>query len=180
MYSSSGIAPAGGGGVGKQQGPGYDGGSVRSGLLGQAGGGDGGSVRSGLLGHGRNDSITGSIGGGLQGGGGGAAGLGAQASPLASPREARMGLSRRSSDWKADTEGLSDGEEVEEPEAGEGMTKARSAAGGQDEDVGAVEDGNNTKGEMETARDGSGGQDHAKVNGLFDHADRAKENDKPA
>jgi len=40
---------------------------------------DGGSVRSGLLGHGRNDSVTGSIGG--------------TASPLAAtPKELREGL----------------------------------------------------------------------------------------
>jgi hypothetical protein len=43
-------------------------------------GGDGASVRSGLLGHGRADSVTGSIGGGL---GVPASGT----SPLASPRE---------------------------------------------------------------------------------------------
>lgn len=49
--------------------------------------GDGGSVRSGLLGHGRNDSITGSIGG--------------HASPLASPREVQHPgrISRRNSGW---------------------------------------------------------------------------------
>lgn len=38
---------------------------------------DGGSVRSGRLGHGRNDSISGSIGGGVAG----------PSSPLASPRD---------------------------------------------------------------------------------------------
>jgi hypothetical protein len=39
---------------------------------------DGGSVRSGRLGHGRNDSISGSIGGGVAAG---------PSSPLASPRD---------------------------------------------------------------------------------------------
>ncbi|KAI9848201.1 MAG: hypothetical protein M1837_000875 [Sclerophora amabilis] len=52
---------------------------------------DGGSVKSGLLGHGRNDSITGSIGG--------------ASSPLASPREVSSSgqavgrISRRNSGW---------------------------------------------------------------------------------
>src|SRR5438034_11765714 len=40
----------------------------------ERGGGDGGSVRSGLHGHGRNDSVTGSIGG-----------VASASSPLASP-----------------------------------------------------------------------------------------------
>lgn len=50
---------------------------------------DGGSVRSGLVGHGRNDSITGSIGG-----------LATATGPLTSPREIREGrISRRNSGW---------------------------------------------------------------------------------
>jgi hypothetical protein len=92
---------------------GHDAASIRSGLLGHAGG-DGASMRSGLLGHGRNDSITGSIGGM----GGTAASIGAPTSPLASPKEGamRLGSSRKSSEWKADAEGLSDGGEEEEEE----------------------------------------------------------------
>ena len=52
--------------------------------------GDAGSVRSGLVGHGRNDSITGSIGG-----------IASASSPLASPREysAPGRISRRNSEW---------------------------------------------------------------------------------
>jgi hypothetical protein len=52
---------------------------------------DGGSVKSGLIGHGRNDSMSGSIGGAAVPG-----------SPLASPREppgAPGGLSRNNSAW---------------------------------------------------------------------------------
>ena len=52
---------------------------------------DGGSVKSGLLGHGRNDSISGSIGGPA-----------APSSPLASPRDAPGAtgkLSRTNSAW---------------------------------------------------------------------------------
>lgn len=47
-------------------------------------------MRSGLLGHGRNDSITGSIGG-----------LANSGSPLASPREvpSQGRISRRNSGW---------------------------------------------------------------------------------
>jgi hypothetical protein len=75
---------------------------------------DGGSVKSGLLGHGRNDSISGSIGG-----------IAAPSSPLASPREATGNstgrLSRTNSAWgesgegeKADVEA-----EAEEPKDNE-------------------------------------------------------------
>ncbi|PMD30098.1 hypothetical protein L207DRAFT_520487 [Hyaloscypha variabilis F] len=71
---------------------------------------DGGSVKSGLLGHGRNDSISGSIGGAA-----------APSSPLASPREATANsaglLSRTNSAWGEAGEGEKpdDGEaEVEE------------------------------------------------------------------
>lgn len=78
VYSSSGIAPAlpserNSYYAGKQNNP-----------------GDGGSVRSGLVSHGRNDSITRSIGG-----------LASVDSPLASPREApsQGRISRRSSGW---------------------------------------------------------------------------------
>jgi hypothetical protein len=66
-------------------------------------------VRSGLISHGRNDSITGSIGGI------------AAASPLASPREgsgAAFGYqeraSRRSSGWREVGEEEEDGEEERE------------------------------------------------------------------
>lgn len=69
---------------------------------------DGGSVKSGLLGHGRNDSISGSIGG-----------VAAPSSPLASPRDAGAAslgrLSRTNSGWedgeKDDVEANRDGEE---------------------------------------------------------------------
>ena len=78
VYSSSGIAPALSSErnsyyAGKQNNP-----------------GDGGSVRSGLVSHGRNDSITKSIGG-----------LPNVDSPLASPREvpSQGRVSRRSSGW---------------------------------------------------------------------------------
>ncbi|CAD6574990.1 MAG: hypothetical protein ASARMPRED_007015 [Alectoria sarmentosa] len=78
VYSSSGIAPAlpserNSYYAGKQNIP-----------------GDGGSVRSGLVSHGRNDSITKSIGG-----------LASVDSPLASPREAPLQgrISRRNSGW---------------------------------------------------------------------------------
>jgi hypothetical protein len=52
--------------------------------------GDGGSVRSGQVGHGRNDSITGSIGG-----------MASAGSPLASPKEmpGTGRVSRRNSGW---------------------------------------------------------------------------------
>ena len=52
--------------------------------------GDGGSIRSGLVGHGRNDSITGSIGG-----------IASTSSPLVSPREFSTPgrISRRNSEW---------------------------------------------------------------------------------
>lgn len=51
---------------------------------------DGSSVRSGLFGHGRQDSISGSVGG-----------MGASGSPLASPREVPSNglLSRSNSGW---------------------------------------------------------------------------------
>ena len=61
--------------------------------------GDGGSVRSGRISHGRNDSITGSIGG--------------AASPLASPRETMAPTptnagpgraSHRNSGWEAEVD----------------------------------------------------------------------------
>lgn len=61
VYSGSGII----GGTSNE------GRETRSSYYANRAGADGASVRSGLLGHGRNDSITGSIGG--------------QASPLASP-----------------------------------------------------------------------------------------------
>ena len=78
VYSSSGIAPA----LSSERNSYY---AAKQGHT-----GDGGSMRSGLLGHGRNDSITGSIGGI------------AASSPLASPREISQApgkLSRRNSGW---------------------------------------------------------------------------------
>ncbi|KAI9801258.1 MAG: hypothetical protein M1833_002828 [Piccolia ochrophora] len=80
---------------------------------------DGGSIKSGLLGHGRNDSITGSIGG-------------ASAGPLASPREISGSgslhgmserMSRRDSGWGDVSEGLSVGGE------GKGKGKDREKEG---------------------------------------------------
>lgn len=75
VYSSSGIAPA----LSSERNSYYAGKQTNA--------GDGGSTRSGLLGHGRNDSVTGSIGG--------------HASPLASPRELPLPgrISRRNSGW---------------------------------------------------------------------------------
>lgn len=66
---------------------------------------DGASVRSGLVGHGRNDSITGSIGG-----------IGGMTSPLASPRDIGMTgrISRRSSGWGEVSEEDSDVERTDE------------------------------------------------------------------
>lgn len=77
VYSMSGVAPA----LSSERNSYYAGKQNNT--------GDGGSVRSGLLSHGRNDSITGSIGG-----------LATATSPLASPRELREGrMSRRNSGW---------------------------------------------------------------------------------
>ncbi|KAL8827127.1 MAG: hypothetical protein Q9191_003375 [Dirinaria sp. TL-2023a] len=78
VYSSSGIAPA----LSSERNSYYAGK--------QNIGGDNGSMRSGLLGHGRNDSITGSIGGHATTG-----------SPLASPRDVPVQgkVSRRNSGW---------------------------------------------------------------------------------
>ncbi|MCJ1469681.1 hypothetical protein MMC07_008317 [Pseudocyphellaria aurata] len=78
VYSSSGIAPA----LSSERNSYYAGKQSNT--------GDGGSVRSGLVGHGRNDSITGSIGGHAN-----------AASPLASPREmpSQGRISRRNSGW---------------------------------------------------------------------------------
>jgi hypothetical protein len=75
---------------------------------------DGGSVKSGLLGHGRNDSISGSIGG-----------LATSGSPLASPRDVTGPLSgrlsRSNSGWgetgeneKAEAEAEAEGREDNE------------------------------------------------------------------
>lgn len=62
-------------------------------------------MRSGLVGHGRNDSITGSIGG-----------IGGMTSPLASPRDVGMTgrISRRSSGWGEVSEEDSDVEKTDE------------------------------------------------------------------
>ena len=78
VYSSSGIAPA----LSSERNSYYAGKQNNT--------GDNGSMRSGLLGHGRNDSITGSIGGHATTG-----------SPLASPRDVPVQgkVSRRNSGW---------------------------------------------------------------------------------
>lgn len=78
VYSSSGIGPA----LSSERNSYYAGKQSNT--------GDGGSVRSGLIGHGRNDSVTGSIGGHAN-----------AASPLASPREmpSQGRISRRNSGW---------------------------------------------------------------------------------
>jgi hypothetical protein len=78
----------------------------------QAMGADGASIKSGLLRHGRNDSISGSIGG-----------VEATGSPLASPREAsgaQVGrVSRSNSAWGAETAE----EEEENPKSHEDEAK---------------------------------------------------------
>lgn len=78
VYSSTGIAPA----LSSERNSYY--------AAKQNNPGDGASVRSGLVSHGRNDSISGSIGG-----------LASTGSPLASPKEASMQgrISRRNSEW---------------------------------------------------------------------------------
>ena len=91
VYSSSGIAPA----LSSERNSYYAGKQSNT--------GDGGSMRSGLLGHGRNDSITGSIGG-----------HGNTGSPLASPREvpSQGRISRRNSGWgEVNEEDISSDEE---------------------------------------------------------------------
>ncbi|KAI9688564.1 MAG: hypothetical protein M1822_001513 [Bathelium mastoideum] len=188
VYSSSGIAPAGLGAgernsyyaAGKQQsGAGYDGGSVRSGLghVGGGAGGDGASMRSGLLGHGRNDSITGSIGG-IQGGG-----VGVQTSPLASPREAgpgRVGLSRRSSDWKVEAEGTSEGEENGEHEVRTTTERAGAAVAGDDEHENTPGEKSGARAETEIAPEGVEGVHRGNKFSLSDDAEKTKENERPA
>lgn len=81
VYSSSGVAPA----LASERNSYY---------AGKANPGDGGSVRSGLLGHGRNDSITGSIGG--------VAGGANAGSPITSPvpTSATGRVSRGGSGWR--------------------------------------------------------------------------------
>jgi hypothetical protein len=73
---------------------------------------DGGSVKSGLLGHGRNDSISGSIGG-----------VAAPSSPLASPRDTigpNSGrLSRTNSGWENGETETEKGDEHESEETKE-------------------------------------------------------------
>lgn len=72
---------------------------------------DGSSIKSGLLGHGRNDSISGSIGG-----------VAVPGSPLASPRDLATQngkLSRTNSAWGEGGEG----EKIEYPEAETEETK---------------------------------------------------------
>ncbi len=99
VYSSSGVAPA----LTSERNSFY---------AGKAGNtGDGGSVRSGLPGHGRNDSITGSIGG--------------AGSPLASPRDVTLPgrISRRSSGWGEVSEENSDADKDEDTRTGWGKGK---------------------------------------------------------
>lgn len=98
VYSSSGIAPA----LSSERNSYYAGKPINT--------GDGASMRSGLAGHGRNDSITGSIGG-----------IAAASSSLASPREASPRelsmydrVSRRNSGWEEVGEEDSDAEKNEE------------------------------------------------------------------
>ena len=93
MYSSSGNAPA----LSSERNSYYAG---KQNTM-----GDGGSIRSGIPGHGRNDSVTGSIGG--------------HASPLASPREvpSQGKISRRNSGWGEVNEEDIDSEPEEPPSA---------------------------------------------------------------
>ncbi|MCJ1452631.1 hypothetical protein MMC28_002974 [Mycoblastus sanguinarius] len=97
VYSSSGIAPA----LSSERNSYYAGK--------QANAGDGGSVRSGLVSHGRNDSITRSIGG-----------LANTDSPLASPREVptQGKISRRNSGWGEVNEEDIEPEEIEHSSMG--------------------------------------------------------------
>ena len=76
--------------------------------------GDGGSMRSGLVGHGRNDSITGSIGG-----------IATASSPLSSPREASAPgrISRKNSGWGEVTEKEGADEIVEQQKRDEAIRK---------------------------------------------------------
>ena len=102
VYSSSGNAPA----LTSERNSYYASKQTHAG-----GGGDGGSMRSGLVGHGRNDSITGSIGG-----------IASAPSPLASPREILPPggrLSRRNSGWG----------EVNEEDVGDDEGEAREGKG---------------------------------------------------
>ncbi|KAI9697084.1 MAG: hypothetical protein M1836_005046 [Candelina mexicana] len=101
VYSSSGVAPA----LTSERNSFYAG---KTGTT-----GDGGSVRSGLPGHGRNDSITGSIGG--------------AGSPLASPRDMALSgrISRRSSGWGEVSEENSDADKDEDAKSGVGKGKDR-------------------------------------------------------
>ncbi|KAM0795082.1 hypothetical protein BDR22DRAFT_625170 [Usnea florida] len=91
VYSSSGIAPA----LPSERNSYYAGKNA----------GDGGSVRSGLVSHGRNDSITRSIGG-----------LASVDSPLASPREVPLQgrISRRNSGWGEVNEEEMDADDTDE------------------------------------------------------------------
>lgn len=94
VYSSSGIAPA----LSSERNSYY--------AQKQNNPGDGGSVRSGLVGHGRNDSITKSIGG-----------LTSTDSPHASPRDAapQDKISRRNSGWgEVNEEDIGSGDEDED------------------------------------------------------------------
>ncbi|KAI9761147.1 MAG: DNA mismatch repair protein [Chaenotheca gracillima] len=101
VYSASGIVPA----LSSERNSYYAGRQTYT--------GDGGSVKSGLLGHGRNDSITGSIGG--------------ASSPLASPRDRETSasgqaigrVSRRNSGWgevSGEPEETEEGDEEEDKE----------------------------------------------------------------
>lgn len=102
VYSSSGIAPA----LSSERNSYYAGKQSNT--------GDGGSTRSGLLGHGRNDSVTGSIGGHA-------------ASPLSSPRELPLPgrISRRNSGWGEVNEEDIDSEDEERPPPVPEKTKDR-------------------------------------------------------
>ncbi len=85
-----------------------------------AGAGDGASVNSGFLGHGRNDSVSGSIGG-----------LAAvPSSPLTTGmREAPGRLSRTNSDWVAEVEGETDDKDTEDKEDKDGCEEEHKENG---------------------------------------------------
>ncbi|KAL9062709.1 MAG: hypothetical protein Q9157_008698, partial [Trypethelium eluteriae] len=115
----------------------------------------------------------------------GGAAMGAPTSPLASPRESgtgtgRMGLRRRSSDWKADVDGLSDGEEGEESGA-DGMGQSHAAGVREKEDSAVTKEKDKVQADGEASTNGAVERDEAGVNevGAERDGDRAKENEKP-
>jgi len=108
IYSAAGVAPA----LPSERNSYYAGKQIAT---------DGGSVKSGLLGHGRNDSISGSIGG-----------IGASGNPLAaSPRDvagpSSGRLSRTNSGW-AETDEVEKVDEVEGDSKGAKAEKENGSA----------------------------------------------------